>query len=59
MKALQACVAGIYGMELVQSLAFIVVSLGTFSLLLGLVIRKPIIKFNNFSHEQLSKTKVM
>lgn len=59
MKALQACVAGIYGMELVQSLAFIVVSLGTFSLLLGLVIRKPIIKFNSFSHEQLSKTKVM
>lgn len=59
MKALQACVAGIYGMELVQSLAFIVVSLGTFSLLLGLVIRKPIIKFNNFSHEQLSKTKLM
>lgn len=59
MKALQACVAGIYGMELVQSLAYIVVSLGTFSLLLGLVIRKPIIKFNNFSHEQLSKTKVM
>lgn len=59
MKALQACVAGIYGMELVQSLAYIVVSLGTFSLLLGLVIRKPIIKFNNFSHEQLSKTKLM
>lgn len=59
MKALQACVAGIYGMELVQSLAFIVASLGTFSLLLGLVIRKPIIKFNNFSHEQLSKTKLM
>lgn len=59
MKALQACVAGIYGKELVQSLAFIVVSLGTFSLLLGLVIRKPIIKFNNFSHEQLSKTKLM
>lgn len=59
MKALQACVAGIYGMELVQSLAFIVMSLGTFSLLLGLVIRKPIIKFNNFSHEQLSKTKLM
>ena len=59
MKALQACVAGIYGMELVQSLAFIVVSLGTFSLLLGLVIRRPIIKFNNFSHEQLSKTKLM
>ena len=59
MKALQACVAGIYGMELVKSLAFIVVSLGTFSLLLGLVIRKPIIKFNNFSHEQLSKTKLM
>ena len=41
MKALQACVAGIYGMELVQSLAFIVASLGT------------------FSHEQLSKTKLM
>ena len=59
MKALQACVAGIYGMELVQSLAYIVVSLGTFSLLLGLVIRKPIIKFNNFSHEQLSKTKLI
>lgn len=59
MKALQACVAGIYGMELVQSLAYIVASLGTFSLLLGLVIRKPIIKFNNFSHEQLSKTKLM
>lgn len=59
MKALQACVAGIYGMELVQSLAFIVASLGTFSLLLGLVIRRPIIKFNNFSHEQLSKTKLM
>ena len=58
MRAMQSCVAGIYGMEYVSGL-LAVSSLVTLSLLLGLIIRKPIAQSNQMLRRKLEETKLM
>lgn len=57
-KAMRECVAGMYGMyywwDLLALLAFVPVAL-----LLGLVLRKPLIKVNHFFEKRLEDTDVM
>lgn len=56
--AMHACIGGIYGseywMQIGQLLLFLVPAL-----LLGLVLRKPVIKLNSFIIEKLEETKIM
>lgn len=58
MNALHACVGGIYGNEfwaaMLQLLSFLIPVL-----LLGLVLRKPVIRFNKYFTEKLEETKIM
>ena len=58
MAALRETVGGLYGMDYWIDLA----RLGIFlilSLILGLVLRKPVIRLNNRFSEKLEETKVM
>ena len=58
MEALRGCIAGIYGQEyLIQTLilaAFLIPSL-----LLGLILRKPVIRLNEWIEKNLESTKIM
>lgn len=58
MRALQACVAGIYGNEVIAGITA-VSSLVAIALVLGLVVRRPIVRFNTWVHHQLARTKLM
>ncbi len=58
MNAMRACIAGIYQLELYHELLW----LGHYivpSLLLGLVLRKPVIRLNEWVEHQLESTKIM
>ena len=58
MKAMQSCIAGIYGNEYVLSLLV----LAAFTIpfwLLGLVLRNPTIKLNKWVKAKLEETKFM
>lgn len=56
--AMHACIGGIYGMEYWVELGTLLLFLIP-ALLLGLVLRKPVIKLNTFVIEKLEETKIM
>ena len=58
MHAMQASVAGVYGMEYVFDLARVLAFLVP-SLLLGLVLRRPVIRFTRFFNSKLEETGLM
>lgn len=58
MKSMQACIAGIYGNEYVVSLLVLLAFTIPFWLL-GLVLRNPTIKLNQWMREKLEETKFM
>ena len=58
MNALHACVGGIYGNEFWVAMLHLAAYLIPV-LLLGLVLRKPVIKFNTYFTEKLEETKIM
>lgn len=55
MNAMRECVAGFYGMNYVKELGYLGIFL-IFSLLLGLLLRKPVIKLNDAFTEKLEST---
>ena len=56
--AMHACIGGIYGSEFWVELGALLLFLIP-ALLLGLVLRKPVIKLNDFVIEKLEETKIM
>ena len=58
MPAMQACIAGLYGnqfwIDIIQLLLFAIPAL-----LLGLVLRKPMIRFNQFFIAKVEETKLI
>ena len=58
MNALRACIGGIYSMELAHELLWLAHYIVP-SLLLGLVLRKPVIRLNEWIEHQLESTKIM
>jgi putative membrane protein len=58
MEAMQSCIAGIYGTQLITSIGW----LGVFllgSLIIGLLLRRPILHLNDFIEEKLEETKLL
>ena len=55
MNAMRECVAGFYGMNYVKELGYLGIFL-ILSLLLGLLLRKPVIKLNDAFTEKLEST---
>lgn len=57
-NAMRECIAGIYGMnywlDILRLLAFV-----PFSLLLGLVLRKPLVRLNRFFNKRIEDTELM
>ena len=58
MNAMRACIAGIYKMELWFELLWLAHYIIP-SLLLGLILRKPVIRLNEWVEHQLESTKIM
>lgn len=56
--AMHACIGGIYGSEYAVQIGQLLLFLVP-ALLLGLVLRKPVIKLNDFVIEKLEETKIM
>ena len=58
MSAIRSCIAGIYGSEYVMALAHLALFLIP-SLVLGLLLRKPVDRLNEWIEESLESTKIM
>ena len=55
MNAMRECVAGFYGMNYIKELGYLGIFL-ILSLLLGLLLRKPVVKLNDAFTEKLEST---
>ena len=58
MSAMRECIGGLYGSTYWISLGFLAVYAAAF-LILGIVLRKPIIRLNEMFSEKLESTKLM
>lgn len=58
MEAFNGCIAGIYGFQYAQSILCLLAFLAA-SLVLGLVLRRPVIKLNEFVQKKMAETEVL